>query len=299
MRPTAPQDRVGLLLAALVVGLTGLLVPASGGVGHAAPANRPTPVLRAAAAPSGLPALVREATLEIAKTSTATASRTAKPAPAAPGGPVEKQLKVKIKAKPEVLVEQRLGKSSRRTVALTFDDGPDPAWTPEVLALLRKYRAVATFCMIGQRVQDHPELVTKVVNAGMRLCDHSQTHPVSLAALDEAAQRDEIMDARTDLANVTKAAVPYFRAPGGNWSPEVTKLAAKKKMQPLGWTVDPRDWSLPGTPAIVDRVQSGVAPGAIVLMHDGGGPRQQTVDALEVLLPWLVDHGYRFTFPTP
>ena len=170
---------------------------------------------------------------------------------------------------------------------------------PQVLALLRKYRAVATFCMIGERVQAHPELVTKVVNAGMRLCDHSQTHPVSLAALDEDAQRDEIMDARADLADVTKAAVPYFRAPGGNWSPEVTKLAAKKKMQPLGWTVDPRDWSLPGTPAIVSRVQGGVAPGAIVLMHDGGGPRQQTVDALEVLLPWLVDHGYRFTFPTP
>ena len=132
-----------------------------------------------------------------------------------------------------------------------------------------------------------------------RLCDHSQTHPLSLAALDEDAQRDEILDAREDLAGATKAAVPYFRAPGGNWSPEVQKLAAKKKMQPLGWTVDPRDWSLPGTPAIVSRVQGGVGPGAIVLMHDGGGPRQQTVDALTTLLPWLVDHGYRFTFPTP
>jgi peptidoglycan/xylan/chitin deacetylase (PgdA/CDA1 family) len=215
---------------------------------------------------------------------------------------VGQPLNLKSKAEPDVLVEQRLGKSSKsgkRTVALTFDDGPDPLWTPQVLALLRKYKAKATFCMIGERVQAHPELVKKVVSAGMRLCDHSQTHPISLAALDVGAQRAEILGARTALAKATKAGVPYFRAPGGNWSPEVAELAARKKMQPLGWTVDPRDWSRPGTPAIVASVQSGVSPGAIVLMHDGGGPREQTVAALETLLPWLVEHGYRFTFPTP
>ena len=154
---------------------------------------------------------------------------TKKPAASAPAGPIDKQLKVKIKAKPDVLVEQQVGKSGRRTVALTFDDGPDPVWTPKVLALLRKYRAVATFCMIGEKVQAHPELVTKVVNGGHRLCDHSQTHPLSLAALDEDAQRDEILDAREDLAEATKAAVPYFRAPGGNWSPEVQSSRPRRR----------------------------------------------------------------------
>ena len=302
MRPTAPQDRAGLLLAAMVFGLTVLLVPVRGEPAHAAAPERPTPVLLAAAPPHlpvqapQTPPTGPEQTGPEQTAKPNAPTRAAKPAPT---GPVKKQLKVKIKAKPEVLAELRPGKSGRRTVALTFDDGPDPVWTPQVLALLRQYRAVATFCMIGEKVRAHPELVTKVVNAGHRLCDHSRTHPVSLAALDEGAQRDEILDAREDLAEATKATVPYFRAPGGNWSPEVTKLAAKKKMQPLGWTVDPRDWSLPGTPVIVTRVQRGMAPGAIVLMHDGGGPRQQTVDALTTLLPWLVEHGYRFTFPTP
>ena len=273
-----------------------LLTPSRGAPVPAEPAEHPTPVLLAAAAPALVPALAPDTPPAAPATS---ARATKKAAPPAPAGPVEKQLNVKIKAKPDVLVEQRISKSGKRTVALTFDDGPDPTWTPQVLALLRKYRAVATFCMVGEKVRVHPDLVTKVVNGGHRLCDHSRTHPVSLAALDEDAQRDEILDAREDLADATKAAVPYFRAPGGNWSPEVQKLAAKKKMQPLGWTVDPRDWSLPGTAAIVSRVQNGVAPGAIVLMHDGGGPRGQTVAALETLLPWLVEHGYRFTFPTP
>jgi peptidoglycan/xylan/chitin deacetylase (PgdA/CDA1 family) len=296
MRPIPPQDRVGLLLTSAVFGLSVLVLPAHPLVTRNDPATRPTPVLMAAAVPQLLPLSAPDPP---PASPTAAATATKKPAAPAPAGPIAKQLKVKIKAKPDVLVEQQISKSGRRTVALTFDDGPDPVWTPKVLALLRRYRAVATFCMIGEKVQAHPELVTKVVNGGHRLCDHSQTHPLSLAALDEDAQRDEILDAREDLAEATKAAVPYFRAPGGNWSPEVTKFAAKKKMQPLGWTVDPRDWSLPGTPAIVSSVQGGVAPGAIVLMHDGGGPRQQTVDALATLLPWLVDHGYRFTFPTP
>lgn len=312
MRSATPPNRPGLLLAAAVVGLTSLLLPAPRLPGHDEPVRHPAPVLLSAAAPQALPALGPDAggsgaappTAAPTTAPTAVAGGAARrsaavtPAPTS-SGKVRKQLKVSITARPDVLVEQQRGGKAKRTVALTFDDGPDPLWTPQVLTLLRRYHAVATFCMIGERVQAHPELVTKVVNGGHRLCDHSQTHPVSLAALDEDAQREEIMDARADLAAATKAAVPYFRAPGGNWSPEVTKLAAKKKMQPLGWTIDPRDWSLPGTPAIVSTIESQMAPGAIVLMHDGGGPRQQSVDALAQLLPWLVAHGYRFTFPTP
>lgn len=196
---------------------------------------------------------------------------------------------------PGVVVDQRGG---RRSVALTFDDGPDPAWTPQVLALLKRYRARATFCMIGENARANPALVRTVVQAGHRLCDHTQTHPLSVAVLDRAGQRAEVLGGRSDLAAVTTAAVRYFRAPGGNWSADMVKLAGTKKMVPLGWSVDPRDWSRPGVPAIVSAVQNGVHPGAIVLMHDGGGPRQQTVDALAQLLPWLVQQGYTFGFPT-
>jgi peptidoglycan-N-acetylglucosamine deacetylase len=260
MRLCASRFRTGLVVAALVIGLPAVVAPP----------------LAAAASPGAVPAATPGGSDQ-------------------PGAKIRKQLKVSIKVEPEVLEVQR---SSKRTVALTFDDGPDPAWTPQVLALLRRYRAVATFCMVGENVRAHPELVEQVVDAGMRLCDHSRTHPVSLVPIAEDQQRDEIVGARSDLSDVTKAAVPYFRAPGGNWSPEVIRIATKKKMQPLGWSVDPRDWSLPGAPVIVSRVQAGAQPGAIILMHDGGGPRQQTVTALRTLLPWLVDNGYSFSFPT-
>jgi peptidoglycan/xylan/chitin deacetylase (PgdA/CDA1 family) len=262
MAQFVPRVRTGLAVSALMIGLS---------VSLAAPS--PAMAAPRAAAESSTPAGLKT-----------------------PGATIRKQLKVSIKVKPEVLDVQR---SAKHTVALTFDDGPDPAWTPQVLALLRRYHAVATFCMIGDHVRAHPDLVDAVVNAGMRLCDHTQTHPLSLVPLPADQQQTEIVSARADLAGVTKAAVPYFRAPGGNWSPEVIKIATSKKMQPLGWSVDPRDWSLPGTAAIVTRVKAGTAPGAIILMHDGGGPRQQTIGALETLLPWLVDNGYTFGFPTP
>ena len=185
------------------------------------------------------------------------------------------------------------------TVALTFDDGPDPRWTPKILEILRSHGAVATFCMVGTQVQRHPELVREVVAAGMRLCDHSYSHDEELPERPAWTLRREIVDPQRELVAAGDAPVAYFRAPAGNWSPAVLDLAVKYGMHPLGWSVDPRDWKRPGAAAIVDTVQQKMHPGAVVLLHDGGGPRDQTVAALEQLLPWLVAEGYRFGFPTP
>jgi peptidoglycan/xylan/chitin deacetylase (PgdA/CDA1 family) len=202
-------------------------------------------------------------------------------------------------AHPVVLADQTAERPGVRTVALTFDDGPDPRWTPQILAVLRRYGAVATFCMVTTNVRAHPQLVRDVVDAGMRLCDHTRTHPDDLTVLPADQQDSEIVGARADMAAATDAPVAYFRAPGGHFSPPVLDLAAHHGMQPLGWSVDPRDWEQPGVPAIVYAMQKNVRPGAVILMHDGGGQRQETVEALEVLLPWLVAQGYRFSFPTP
>jgi peptidoglycan-N-acetylglucosamine deacetylase len=190
-------------------------------------------------------------------------------------------------------------KGRARTVSLTFDDGPDPQWTPQVLDLLREHGAVATFCVVGDQVRKHGELLRDVVDAGMRLCDHTRTHPADLTLTPVLQQRSEIIGARSDITAAVDAPVAYFRAPGGHWSPEVLQLAAENQMQPLGWSVDLRDWEQPGVPAILSNLERNVHPGAVVLMHDGGGNRQQTVDALAVMLPWLADQGYRITFPTP
>ncbi|MGQ0776943.1 MAG: polysaccharide deacetylase family protein [Pseudonocardiales bacterium] len=186
-----------------------------------------------------------------------------------------------------------------RVVALTFDDGPDPEYTPQVLALLAQYRAVATFCMIGADAARHPELVRAVVAAGMRLCDHTATHDLRLVDRPESQIEAEILGGRAELLTLagSDVTIDYFRAPGGRWSDPMRQIAARHGMKPLSWSVDPRDWSRPGVSRLVTTVQQRVQPGAVILLHDGGGQRDQTVAALAELLPWLVAQGYQFDVP--
>ena len=224
------------------------------------------------------------------------------PAPPPEPLPVQVQLVAPAPVVPRAALLNRLADS--HTVALTFDDGPDPRWTPQILAILKQHGAVATFCMVSRNVAGQEALVRQLVDAGMRLCDHSHTHDELLPERDPERIADEVVGAgRTLSAAAAGAPVEWFRAPGGNWSTEVAELSAEHGMQPLSWNVDPRDWERPGADAIVAAVQRQIgqqAPdGPIVLLHDGGGSREQTVEALEKLIPWLAEQGYRFGFPVP
>jgi peptidoglycan-N-acetylglucosamine deacetylase len=216
--------------------------------------------------------------------------------------PVQVQLVAPAPVVPRAALLNKLADS--HTIALTFDDGPDPRWTPKILEILQRHGAVATFCMVSKNAAGHEALVKQVVDAGMRLCDHSRTHDEQLPDRDPARIADEVVGAQDTLtAAAGGASVEWFRAPGGNWSTDVATLCAEHGMQPLSWNVDPRDWERPGSAAIVAAVQQQIrqqAPdGPIVLLHDGGGSREQTVDALEQLIPWLAEQGYRFGFPVP
>lgn len=183
-------------------------------------------------------------------------------------------------------------------VALTFDDGPHPDHTPRILDLLARHRATATFCMVGRQAAQHPELVAAVAAAGMRLCAHSIGHDGDLPSRPLRVIEAEVSGSKAILtAAAPDAAVEYFRAPQGNWSEQITLTATANGMRPLSWSIDSRDWERPGVDQIVATVQGGLAPGAIILLHDGGGRRDQTVAALERLLPWLVERGYRFAAP--
>jgi peptidoglycan/xylan/chitin deacetylase (PgdA/CDA1 family) len=210
------------------------------------------------------------------------------PATAGPAGPA-----------PEPADLVRRTARTGRFVALTFDDGPDPVYTPQILDALARAGAVATFCMVGTSVTRHPELVRAVVARGMRLCDHTVSHDEDLSKRSGQRVTAEIAGCWSDLqvAAAADVPVPYFRAPGGAWSPAMREVAARQGMKPLAWSVDSRDWTLPGTAQIVATVQHDVQPGAVVLLHDGGGKRAQTVEALGQLLPWLVAQGYQFDFP--
>ncbi|MGK5733809.1 polysaccharide deacetylase family protein [Streptomyces sp. URMC 124] len=186
-----------------------------------------------------------------------------------------------------------------KTVNLTIDDGPEPGWTVKVLDLLKKYDAKATFCIIGSRAREYPDLVKKVVAAGHRLCDHSTDHNTAMDKRPESYQERQVLDARTMIEEAAGpgARVYYYRAPGGAFTPYSREVAASHGMRPLGWSVDTHDWRNPGVDHIVDAVKKGMKDGPVVLFHDGGGNRGQTVAALERLLPWFKEEGYAFAYP--
>ncbi|MEV0152751.1 polysaccharide deacetylase family protein [Micromonospora sp. NPDC050686] len=177
-------------------------------------------------------------------------------------------------------------------VALTFDDGPDPQWTPQVLDLLRAYQVKATFCVVGQNAQDHPDLIQAIVADGHTLCNHSWSHDIQLGTRSPDQIRADLLHTNDAIrAAVPDAHVAYYRQPGGNWSYQLVSVAEGLGLTPLHWTVDPADWQAPGSTRIVDSVLAGTGPGAIVLLHDAGGDRRGTVEALHTLLPEL---RYRF-----
>jgi peptidoglycan/xylan/chitin deacetylase (PgdA/CDA1 family) len=178
-------------------------------------------------------------------------------------------------------------------VALTIDDGPDPKWTPMLLDLLARYRVPATFSVIGEQVKEFPKLAQRIVASGHQISDHTVTHPMDLPALSAARIRQEIGDAHDRIAQTTGLAPKYFRAPGGAWSAQILDTAAARGMISIDWEVDTRDWARPGTQAITDKLLRAQA-GDILLCHDGGGDRSETVQALRTVLPALQRRGLVF-----
>jgi peptidoglycan-N-acetylglucosamine deacetylase len=183
-------------------------------------------------------------------------------------------------------------------VALSFDDGPDPRWTPVVLDLLRRYRVRATFCLVGEHVAEHPELVRRVAADGQVLCDHTWSHDEALPTRSPATIRAEIGRTYDAIVAASGGIRPrYYRAPGGRWSPAVLAEARRLGLRPLGWSVDPADWRRPPAALITQRVLEGAAPGAVVLLHDGYGNRAATVAALREILPALAARHVTSTIP--
>jgi peptidoglycan/xylan/chitin deacetylase (PgdA/CDA1 family) len=181
-------------------------------------------------------------------------------------------------------------------IALTIDDGPDPRYTPQVLALLEQYDITATFCQLGQSVARFPGLVGEVSARGHLLANHTWTH-ADLTRATVPAIRDELTRTSEALEEVTGVEPTFFRAPYGAWSKQVLAECRRQGLTPLDWSVDPRDWSRPGVGHITDTILRTTRPGSIILEHDGGGDRSQTVAALRIVLPRLLDEGYSFVTP--
>jgi peptidoglycan/xylan/chitin deacetylase (PgdA/CDA1 family) len=179
------------------------------------------------------------------------------------------------------------------TVALTFDDGPWPGQTQRVLEILAAENVKATFFMVGVRLRIAPDLARRVVAEGHLVGNHTQTHEISRRSVRTQVV-SQMVAGRETLRQVTGVASRWFRAPSGAVTPLVTAQAAVLGERVAGWTVDPADWRRPPAAVIVRRVVGGVRPGAIVLLHDGGGERSQTIAALPGIITQLKAKGYRF-----
>jgi peptidoglycan/xylan/chitin deacetylase (PgdA/CDA1 family) len=180
-----------------------------------------------------------------------------------------------------------------KTIALTIDDGPSPVYTPQILRLLAKYHVTASFSMIGISVDEYPAIARDVAAAGHVIMNHTWQH-LDLPALRAAAALSQMDRATEAIHRVTGRVPTYFRAPYGAWSGTVLQHCEKTHMTPVDWSVDPRDWARPGVSHIYNNILSNTRTGSIILEHDGGGDRSQTVAALSLVIPRLLDAGYHF-----
>ncbi|APO70237.1 chitooligosacharide deacetylase (plasmid) [Rhizobium gallicum] len=193
--------------------------------------------------------------------------------------------------------------TGQRSVYLTFDDGPHPFCTPEVLDVLAEHRVPATFFVIGEYAADQPKLIQRMIAEGHEVANHTMTHP-DLSTCGPGEVQRQILEANRAITMASRqASVRHIRAPYGIWTEEVLTTAASAGLAAVHWSVDPRDWSLPGVDAIVDAVLGSIRPGAIVLLHDGCPPselqpgtdaslRYQTIAALSSIIPALHDRGF-------
>jgi peptidoglycan/xylan/chitin deacetylase (PgdA/CDA1 family) len=182
-----------------------------------------------------------------------------------------------------------------KVVELTFDDGPDPRWTPQVLSILDAERIHATFSLIGIWAAQYPNLVRQELAMGETVCNHTLHHnehldrdplPIVAAEIDGGAAAIEAASGHDPSC---------YRPPGGRWSPMVVQVAHAAHERMLDYSIDPSDYLKPPPPVILSRILSKLTPGAVVVLHDGGGDRSHTVAMLKTLIDTLKAQGFTFT----
>lgn len=191
-------------------------------------------------------------------------------------------------------------RNEKKRVALTFDDGP---WsnTRDILRILAHHHIHATFCVVGKHAQSRPDVVQHIVDQGHQLCNHSYAHDEDLNDRSVSTIKKDIHHNNVILEHIVgeEHQPTLFRSPGGDFQQHSNTAQAvhELNMQSLQWSIDSKDWSRPGNLRIRRNVVADVQPGSIVLLHDGGGDRSQTVTALPKIIRWLKNHDYHFVQP--
>lgn len=185
--------------------------------------------------------------------------------------------------------------TDQKVIALTFDDGPNPVYTPQILDLLEKYHAKATFFVVGSRVKKYPRVTKELMLRGHEIANHTYHHP-NIKKISSQQFQVEIEQTKSSILKTTGITSHLFRPPGGYYDERIVNAAKQAGCLVVMWSwhQDTRDWANPGVNKIVRKVLSNTRNGDIVLFHDNGGDRSQTIGALEKILPRLKQRGYRF-----
>ncbi|MBR6727393.1 MAG: polysaccharide deacetylase family protein [Clostridia bacterium] len=178
-------------------------------------------------------------------------------------------------------------------IALTFDDGPHPKYTPQILDILAEYGIPATFFAVGENVAAYPEIVARICREGHELGDHTYHHR-RVSKMDEDALRQEILACKDAIREQTGVAPRLFRPPEGVCDPTLKRICEELDMTIILWSVDTRDWAHTPQRDMIENVRSNTKNGSIILMHDFIGQKSPTPAALKRIIPMLLELGYEF-----
>ncbi|MGE5380423.1 MAG: polysaccharide deacetylase family protein [Methylocystaceae bacterium] len=192
---------------------------------------------------------------------------------------------------PQLITRVPVGDS--KLVALTFDDGPDPVYTSQVLNILKEYRIKATFFVVGRSVLDHPELIRQEVAAGNEVENHTYTHP-NLNQDSNTKTTQEISEGEAAITSVTHKKPHYFRPPRGLFTKETIDVAADKGYKVVLWSICVEHERSKTPVDMANRVIKAARPGTIILAHDGRLNRSRTMAALPLIIEGYQRKGYRF-----
>ena len=186
-------------------------------------------------------------------------------------------------------------KTKNKVIALTFDDGPHPRNTPLILDLLKENGVQATFFVTGENLKKYPHIAQEAVNLGHEIGNHTYSHTYSESITKDTISQ-EIKRTNTLMSSILGQTPIFFRPVGGYHNDDIISAAVEQNHLVVlwSWHQDPRDWARPGAYKISQHILKNSRPGDIILLHDGGGNRIQTVEALRTVIPLLKEQGYTF-----
>lgn len=196
---------------------------------------------------------------------------------------------------PEIFFTQ--GPTDQKRIALTFDDGPDPRFSNDVLDVLKQYNVPATFFVLGSKAVANPEIVKRMQNEGHVIGNHTYAHPNLVEEADLETLEREVTRTEDALNEIIGYRTKLFRPPYGFLYNELVEKLGEMNDYVIAWDVDSLDWQEEQPEVIASRVVDNIHPGAIILMHDGAestGDRTNTILSLQQIIPQLQEQGYEF-----